>query len=271
MSLDHADLLDRIDAYQNRVPLSASKPEEVGPFTLFRPTGTTPYYARPRAGEPVTADDVRALADRCAELDLPVAIEWVAECSSGLDQAARDAGLTVVLHPLLALPPEVTPVVPELPGVTLERVPAEPDRVLRARAVASVAFRNPGTAVAEGGVEARKQMEEAFAPTRLADLVERVSSGVTGVVEARDAEGEVVASGQIQPAGDAAEIVAVATLPAFRRQGYAAAVTAALVAEARAGGADLVLLSAQDDAVARVYERVGFVRVGHAGAAEPQE
>ena len=40
--------------------------------------------------------------------------------------------------------------------------------------------------------------------------------------------------------------------------------TAALVADARARGVGTVFLSAQDDAVARVYERVGFVRVGTA-------
>lgn len=32
---------------------------------------------------------------------------------------------------------------------------------------------------------------------------------------------------------------------------------------------ELILLSAQDDAVARVYERVGFERVGTACIAEP--
>jgi predicted GNAT family acetyltransferase len=41
-------------------------------------------------------------------------------------------------------------------------------------------------------------------------------------------------------------------------------VTAALVADARARGCGTVSLSAQDDTVARVYERVGFVRVGTA-------
>jgi len=48
---DPEDLLARIDGYLHRVPLSAAKAEEVGPFTLFRPTGTTPHYARPRGGE----------------------------------------------------------------------------------------------------------------------------------------------------------------------------------------------------------------------------
>ena len=47
-----------------------------------------------------------------------------------------------------------------------------------------------------------------------------------------------------------------------------AAVTAALVADARAKGVRTVFLSAQDDTVARVYERVGFAQVGTACIAE---
>jgi ribosomal protein S18 acetylase RimI-like enzyme len=275
---DHPDLPDlpgllaRMNEYLHRVPLSGAEPEQVGPFTLFRPTGTISYYARPRAGQPVTPADVKGLAGRCAELGLPLSVEWVVECCPSLGEAARAAGLAVTEHPLLALLPGAPAAAPAPPaGATLRRVPAEPGRVLAARAVASVAFRAPGTAAGSGGVPARQQAERSFAADRLGDLVGRVASGVTVMVEASDPTGEVVASGQCQPAGDAAEIVGVATLPAYRRQGYAAAITAELVRAARAGGAELVLLSAQDDAVARVYEHVGFVRAGRAGAAEPED
>jgi predicted GNAT family acetyltransferase len=41
------------------------------------------------------------------------------------------------------------------------------------------------------------------------------------------------------------------------------------VDDARERGVRTIFLSAQDDAVARVYERVGFVRVGTACIAEP--
>ena len=57
----------------------------------------------------------------------------------------------------------------------------------------------------------------------------------------------------------------------MRRQGLGAAVTSRLVEHAFANGVDLVLFSAEDDAVAAVYERVGFRRIGHAGAAEPAD
>jgi len=82
-------------------------------------------------------------------------------------------------------------------------------------------------------------------------------------------EGVPVAVGSHQPVGTATEIVGVGVLPAFRRRGLGAAVTSLLVRDAQRRGAGLIFLSAGGDAVARVYERLGFERVGTAGAAEP--
>jgi predicted GNAT family acetyltransferase len=56
----------------------------------------------------------------------------------------------------------------------------------------------------------------------------------------------------------------VATLPAVRRQGLGGAVTAALVEDALARGAETVFISAGSEAIARVYARLGFKRVGTA-------
>ncbi len=69
--------------------------------------------------------------------------------------------------------------------------------------------------------------------------------------------------------GDVVEIAGVATLPAARRRGLGAAVTAALARRALDDGADLVFLAAGSDDIARVYLRVGFRRVGTACIAEP--
>ena len=49
--------------------------------------------------------------------------------------------------------------------------------------------------------------------------------------------------------------------------GLLAAVVELLLDDARRRGCTLALLSASDDAVARVYERVGFTRLGSCGAA----
>ncbi|MGH3715384.1 MAG: GNAT family N-acetyltransferase, partial [Micromonosporaceae bacterium] len=60
-----------------------------------------------------------------------------------------------------------------------------------------------------------------------------------------------------------------ATLPVVRRRGLGAAVTAALARHALAHGVDLVYLSAGSDDIARVYQRIGFRRIGTACIAEP--
>ena len=60
----------------------------------------------------------------------------------------------------------------------------------------------------------------------------------------------------------------VATLPSARRQGLGAAVTAALVGDARDLGLRTVFLTASSEDVARVYAGIGFRRVGTGWAAE---
>ena len=53
-------------------------------------------------------------------------------------------------------------------------------------------------------------------------------------------------------------------LPSSRRQGLGAAVTALLAGDALDRGVDTVFLSASDDAVARIYARIGFRAIGTA-------
>jgi predicted GNAT family acetyltransferase len=94
-------------------------------------------------------------------------------------------------------------------------------------------------------------------------------AGLTVAAAAR-VSGVLASVGWHQPLDGASEIVGVATLPAFRRRGLGAAVTGTLVADALERGVETVFLSADDDDVARVYERVGFRRVGTAcGASIP--
>jgi GNAT superfamily N-acetyltransferase len=60
------------------------------------------------------------------------------------------------------------------------------------------------------------------------------------------------------PANGATEIGGVGTLPTARRQGLAAAVTAALAGHARDHGVHTVFLAYAQDSVARIYSRLGF-------------
>jgi ribosomal protein S18 acetylase RimI-like enzyme len=58
------------------------------------------------------------------------------------------------------------------------------------------------------------------------------------------------------------EMVGIATLPEYRRQGIAAALTAHAADAAFASGVDLVFLTTASEEAARVYERIGFQRKG---------
>jgi ribosomal protein S18 acetylase RimI-like enzyme len=260
-------MITRVDTYLHSVPLSGAVAEQVGPFTLFRSTTVWPYYARPVSGSGVTIkpDDVELVRERCAELEIPLSFEWVVDTCPSLGPAAAAAGLTVVEHPLLVL--ERDDFRPVVADARVEILSADEEVVRQCRAVANLAFSEPGTAVGTAGPAGR---DVAAAETRddmVATLRDRALRGVAVSAGAFTDDG-MVASGTHQPVDSTTEIVGVGTLPSARRRGLGAAVTSKLVEHAFSNGVDLVLLSAESDAVAAVYERVGFHRIGSAGAAE---
>ncbi|TCC10612.1 GNAT family N-acetyltransferase [Kribbella soli] len=260
-------MITRVDDYLHRVPLSGSVAEQVGPFTLFRSTTVWPYYARPVPGSGVTIEpaDIELVRARCAELDIPLSFEWVVETCPSLGDAAAAAGLSVVQHPLLVL--ERADFRPAKADARCEILSADEEEVRQARAVAGLAFSEPGTGVGTAGPAERDSAAAEMSTDMVLALQSRALRGVAVTAGAFTDDG-MVASGTHQPVDSITEIVGVGTLPSMRRRGLAAAVTSALVEHALDNGVDLVLLSAESDAVAAVYERVGFHRIGHAGAAE---
>ena len=251
------------------MPRQWASAEVYGPLTLFVRHGAGwPYYARPTLGHPgpVTAADIAAMRERQRSRGLPEALEWVLETSPSVDAGAVQAGLSVLRCPLLVLaePPGVL-----APGGATVSVlgPDEPE-LGAAEAVAAVGFGQPGTAGGPAGPRERDEAAGRVGPERLGDLRRRLRTGQLVQAVARDAAGPV-AVGSYQHAEGVAEIVGVATLPSARRRGLAAGVTAALARHAVGAGIGTVFLSAGDDTVARVYERVGFRRVATAGIAEP--
>ncbi|MFC5266582.1 GNAT family N-acetyltransferase [Kribbella qitaiheensis] len=261
-------ILSRVDDYLHAAPLSGATGQQVGPFTLFRSTTIWPYYARPIPGSGATIEpgDVEKVRARNDELGLPFSLEWVVDTCPSLGPAAAAAGLEVREHPLLVL--DRADFKPVTAAVECAILPTAESVLREARAVASVGFGTPGTAIGDGGTEARDANLAEISDETAAALLERAQAGISITAGAYDHRG-MLASGSHQPVGDATEIVGVATLPAMRRQGLAAAVTSCLAEHAFANGIDLVLLSADSDAVAAVYERVGFHRIGSVGAAEP--
>jgi ribosomal protein S18 acetylase RimI-like enzyme len=265
-SADRAALLDRLERYYDAVPRSSARTEEIGPFTLFVASGGWPYYARPRVGGagPFTPESIEAVRTRQRELGVPEAFEWVHETTPALLAPMRGTGLTVHEYPLMVLGAPMTASAPALVRVRL--LDADDPALPAAQAVAEVGFGHPGTSAGEAGAAARDAA--AHASPVVEHVRDRMRRGIAVMAVAEDDTGPL-AVGTSQPVESVTEIVGVATLPAARRRGLGAAVTAALVEDAHKRGVDLVFLSAGGDDVARVYGRVGFTRVGTACIAEP--
>lgn len=275
---DHREraLLDRLEEYYDAVPRHGGRVEHHGPLTLFVREGKGwPFYARPARGRlgVLRGTDVEKVRARQRELGIPESFEWVAETTPTLRAAVEESGLVVREHPLMVLDPS-TPAAPveALSGAVSVRIVGEDDPLLpSALAVPHLAFAEPGTHVGLAGTPQLAQAVHA----RVADgsverAIVRIRAGLT-VVAAAVEDGAALSAGQHQPLAGVSEIVGVGTLPAARRRGLAAAVTAALVADARSRGAETVFLSAGDEDVARVYTRLGFREIGTALIAEPAE
>lgn len=255
-------MLPVLESYYDTVPRATARTEEVGPFTLFVQAGTGwPFYARPRLGldGTVTAADVHAVRARQRDLGVPEALEWVHETAPTLRAAAVEAGLAVRDCPLMVLDRLQVPEPPT--GFRLEVLGPDPVALGAVAAAVSAGF---------GGTD---EVQPREAP----DQAALVDAGLLCTVGAYDDAARlggsvgdvVVGGGSHSPRGATAELAGIAVVPRARRRGLGAAITAALVEDARVRGVETVFLSAHDDTVARVYARLGFVRVGTACVAEP--
>ena len=258
------DLLRRIEAYYDAVPRRFARVADCGPLTLFlgEPGGWT-YYARPRLGgtEPVGRDDVERALQRLADERLPEVVEWVHETTpSMLEAVRRDPALELEELPLLALDGELTVRTPPLPeGVAVRLLTEHDEEALAAASAASVVgFGAPGTGRGPAGPRERDAGRRP-ASRRVLDLIAERAVRIAVAEHERDG---VLATGRTLPIDGVTEVMGVATLPAARRQGLGAAVTARLVADAADLGVRTVFLTASSEAVARVYAGVGFARVG---------
>ncbi|KJK49863.1 hypothetical protein UK23_12705 [Lentzea aerocolonigenes] len=243
-----------LEEFYDSVPRPGSRVEEHGELVLFVQAGDGyPYYARPRfpGGRPTVADVLKMRA-RQRELDVPEALEWVHETTPGLLDAAVAAGLEVLQAPLMVLDPDKLPE----PHPFVKVLDTRPVEV---SVVAQLAFSSPGTS--PGSVGVRERDAELRNATPIATRHRHAVADLPG-------EG-VLAVGTAQRAGDVVEIAAIGTLPAARRRGLGGAVTAELARDALERGASLVFLSAESLDIARVYERVGFRRVGTACIGSP--
>ena len=252
------DLLADLESYYDAAPRAGATTEQVGPFTLFVASGPAgwPYYARPRLrlAADVTANDVRAVRARQRELDVPESIEWVHQTTPSLLAAARETGMAVRECPLLVLPAGWSP--SDRAGT-----PAAGAGSCR---IAVLPADSPDLVAVVSAVSAGFAGTDDVQPREPRRQPRLMREGLLAVVGAYDGRGAVVGGGTHSPRGSTTELTGIAVLPRARRRGVGAAITLALVGDARRRGMHTIFLSAQDDSVARVYERVGFVRVGTA-------
>jgi ribosomal protein S18 acetylase RimI-like enzyme len=270
------DLFEQLERFYDAVPRDVARAEDIGGLVLFVRDGAGwPFYARPRPGatEPPSPADVLAVRARQRDLGLPEAFEWVHENQPDLLAVARSAGLSVLEAPLLVLDPEALPspeTVSDVPVRIMDPAAASFAADVATRtAVAKVGFGAPGTARGDVGAADRDDIRTDLTAEALAEEQDRALAGrrVSALAET-PGEG-ALASGIAMRVDDVAEIAGVATLPAARRRGLAAALTAALARRLLDTGTDLVFLSAGSEDIARVYVRAGFRRVGTACIAEP--
>jgi len=265
------EVIERIDAFCDAVPRRRARADEHGPLVLFVPTGPGwPYYARPRRGRRrprITVADIRAVRARQRELIIPESFEWIEQSAPEMAAAAAEAGLEVHTHPLMVL--SAAPQAPPWPADITVRVVAPEDPELdRIWAVPAVAFGHPGTAAGQAGPAERDKIAADHDGGTIEMLRERLRSGHSVLAAAFGPDGPL-AAGSCQAVDGIAEITGVGVLPSSRRQGLGAAVTALLARDALDRGVDTVFLSASDDAVARIYARIGFRAIGTAMIAEP--
>jgi ribosomal protein S18 acetylase RimI-like enzyme len=266
------EAIERIDAFCDAAPRQWANAEPIGQLVLFIPSGVGwPYYARPRrdrlTGAAISVADVRAVRARQRELLIPESFEWIEQASPDMAAAAAGAGLEVHTHPLMLLGTLVPPLTLP-PRISVRVLTPDDPELIRAWAVPGVAFGHPGTEIGRAGATERDKVAANHDGGTITLLREKLASGVSVLGAAFGPNGPL-AAGSYQLSGGVAEITGVGVLPASRRRGLGAAVTSALAADAIARGARLVFLSATDDTVARVYERLGFSRIGTAMIADP--
>ncbi|WNV77731.1 GNAT family N-acetyltransferase [Geodermatophilus sp. DSM 44513] len=261
-------LLHRVERYFAAAPLPDVRVETAGGLDVPVGSPTWPYPARPRPGERVTADDVRAAAALQEAAGLPVAVEWVCEDSPTAEAAVRAAGLVVDSAPLLVAADPVELLLPS--GVRLYLVGADDPQLPRYEQLASIAFAHPGPYQEAGDTAVVPAVGTTPGSLRTAVLRERIATGRTVMMVAVEG-GAPVAVGTHHPVDvegvEVTEIAGVATLPRLRGRGLGAGLASALTAHARET-AELVFLVAGDDDVARVYERTGFARLATVGLAD---
>ena len=258
------DLLARLERYYDEAPRANADAEEHGPFTIFvlpRRLALLRAAAARRAASDVTPDDVTVGARaprgaRAAAVDRVGARDHAVPARGRGGRRGRGRGLPAARSSLATRSRGDSPV------AVRRLAPDDPD-LAAVQAAIHVGFGQDDTQIGPASVAER----DAWATepdSHVETLSAMIAAGRTVTFGAFDPELGAVGGGSHNPRGDVTEIVGVAVLPAQRRRGIAGHLTWALAADAAEAGVRTVFMSAGSDDVARVYEGVGFRRVGTA-------
>jgi len=247
-ALPVSGLEERIQAAIRADAVRSRDVVEVGPFVAtFTDGSTNPFlnYAIPVAGARPTADQIASLGREFGARGLRPRLEYLPALAPDVERALLAHGYAVELRTPLMTCAQVA-AVGEPDGIEVLLVESDDD--IRAAVTAQdEAYGEPGSADDARVARARRSLEE---------------GGL--LVLARDASsGEPAGGGVCTPPHDGAtELAGVGVRPTYRRRGVAAAVTALLARTMLDRGVATVFLMAAGDDEARIYERVGFARVG---------
>lgn len=242
-----------LQSYQRKASAHTRNTVVCSPFQLYiHPTDTFRFfnYAIPDAPvEVLTRDDLARLRVAFAKQGRMMRFEFIHEYTPRLRGLLEGLGVPLESDtPLLVCTQETWHDVAGPQGLEILRLTADsPETYLAAQiTVSSRGF----------GGDGREVNAE-----RIADLRRRLRLG-SGYYLALLDGAPVGVGAYMVPLEGFSELVGIATLPEYRRQGIAGAVTAAMARQLFDEGVRTAFLTAADDAASRVYQRAGFSRVG---------
>jgi GNAT superfamily N-acetyltransferase len=219
---------------------------DVGPFAAFLDHQTSfvwMNYAVQVAGD-ATSEDVETLAEAFEAHGRTPRFEYFEELWPELGGLLDAAGFSTERR---------------IPAMACTADSFRPHDDLRI-AVSSVGVEDDLDSFARTGDAAFGVPDSELDEARVASTRDGIARGTLQCAIAK-VDGEIAGIGCLVGSGEVRELAGIGTLPRFRRQGVASAVSSALIGpHLETGG--LVWLSAGDDAAEAVYSRLGFFRVG---------
>lgn len=249
-SLLDVSALERIQTYVRRYAAERREVQRIGPFLgTFGRHSSGPYlnYAVPDDRSEPTAGEIAAFVHAYERRRLRPRVELMPVLAPDAVVALAESGFrSEGTFSLMACTIQSLREVAQPEGT--EVVMVEDDQQCKTMLeIRHEAFGEPGRVTDADVARARSTVD---------------NGGVAAVVR-HSTSGEAVASGAcLVPYDKVTELTSIGVRPAWRRKGVGAAITATLARAALIGGSEIVYLTPAHDEGERLYERVGFVRVG---------